>query len=358
MNVVSRFEANLLRLLNVFLRRAPAEQARPLATAGAKAPPCLSRTAVALVRDALAKGTVHLLARGGGWRRERFLRGERPAEGRLWERTAPAELGLTFTGEALAFLIWVTAADAKAPGATPWEPGAGGLAVGDLVLLYFAYAALREAGLHGDLALPSRAAFFRHGLCRLAFPEDFGGAGAGESPDFVPWTVGVGAGVLEALQPELAARWLHVEGDKENVADFAVMRAVGRSQECVLGAFLKAADAADRHDLARFLLEAAAGLLTPGATPGNWVGALATVAGQRLADRAETHRAATAFLRQLDRLKAWEGRARATGYLDEGYHAGQLWLADWERFDGDALHARAGAIVRHLDPLKPSEGSS
>src|SRR4051812_38641568 len=71
MKVVSRFEANLLRILHFFLRRLPAEQALPLAAAGLKAPACLGRPAVGLVQDALAKGTVLLLARAGGWRRER-----------------------------------------------------------------------------------------------------------------------------------------------------------------------------------------------------------------------------------------------------------------------------------------------
>ena len=44
MKVVSRFEANLLRILAFLLRRAPAEQARPLIDAGTPAPACLSRT--------------------------------------------------------------------------------------------------------------------------------------------------------------------------------------------------------------------------------------------------------------------------------------------------------------------------
>ncbi len=355
MNVVSRFEANLLRVLYFFLRRAPAEQALPLVGAGAKAPSCLGRTAANLVRDALAKGTTKRLARAGGWRRERHPRGDGVVEGRLWERTPPAELGLTFSRHTLDFLVWAVAHDPKTS-KDEWKPDPAALTVGDRLLFYFAFGALREHGAHKDLRLPDHPAFARDGLCRLAFPEDFGSLKSDAPPDFAPWTSGAGSCILEALQPELAARWLDVERSKEDVSHFGRMRALGASQDVVLEAFLKAVEGANRLDLARFLLEAAAGLLTTGATTRNWVGGLASTAGQRLADRADTHRAALSFPRQVGRLKGWERRARATGYFDDGYQAAQLWLADWERYDGNTLHARAATIIRHLDPMKSNEG--
>src|SRR5687768_8729293 len=101
MKSVSRFEANLLRLLHYFLQQAPVQQALPLLEAKVDRPKCLSRDAVELVQDALAKGCVLLLVRLGGWRRERFLRSEKPVEGRLWERTKPPELALSFSRNAL-----------------------------------------------------------------------------------------------------------------------------------------------------------------------------------------------------------------------------------------------------------------
>ena len=103
-------------------------------------------------------------------------------------------------------------------------------------------------------------------------------------------------------------------------------------------------------------METAASVLPEGASAQLWVGGLQAPAGARLADRAETYRAATAFLRSLERMTAWTAKARRTGYFDEGYAASQLWLADWERCDGDARAARAREIIRHLDPLKQNEG--
>ena len=61
---------------------------------------------------------------------------------------------------------------------------------------------------------------------------------------------------------------------------------------------------------------------------------------------------ALALTRQTERLRDWARRARAVGYFDEGYAAAQLWQADWEQYDGDALCERARAIERQLDPMR------
>src|SRR5947209_7239920 len=114
MKVVSRFENRLLRLLACFLRRLPLDAVRAEAEQefDQARPHALGPVAVALVREALAKGCTAVLAgagvaraegavRGDGWRRERFLRDNRPVDGRLWERTPPERLGLTFSRHTL-----------------------------------------------------------------------------------------------------------------------------------------------------------------------------------------------------------------------------------------------------------------
>jgi hypothetical protein len=351
MQSVSRFEANLLRLLWYFLRREPPERVLPLLENRCPAPACLHRNAVNLVKEALAKGCVFLLARRGGWRRERFLRGERIVEGRLWERTPPAELGLTFSAHTLRFLIWITA---NRPGDSEcaWRVPEEELTLGDRLLLYFAHEGLRNVaeGL-GAPKLRTQQPFVQHALCWLAFPEDYTAVPVGARPNFVPWTNGAGACMLEALQPELARRWIEVESNKERLVDPQAMRVLGLAQERVLTAFLDAIEQAGRIDLARFLLQAAAVLLGPHAHAGMWTARL-NMTGQRVADRAATYQAATILLRTLDRLQAWERRARGVGYFDEGYAASQLWKADWDQVQGDALVERARAIVQQLDPMR------
>jgi hypothetical protein len=350
MQAVSRFEANLLSLLYFFLRREPLDRVLPLIESGHTPPRCLSRGAVRLITDALRKGCVHLLADRGGWRHERFLRNGRPVEGRLWERTPPTDLGLTFSPQTLAFLRWITAVkpDAKQPLPLALQH----LTDGDQLLLFFAYEGLRQRGGRG-FGWQTLPGFADHGLCRLAYPDDFAGASLVKAPDFEVWTTGVGACNMEALQNDLAARWVEVECGKQGIQNYAAMRQLGEEQERVLTAFLNAAEQQGRWDLARFLLRAASRLLTEHAQADFWVGSLQH-AKQRLADRATTYAMALVFLRQLGRLQRWEQEARLTGYFDEGYQAAQLWKADWEQHEGDVLMERAQAVMRQLDPLRQS----
>jgi hypothetical protein len=351
MKIVSRFEANLLRLLYFFLRREPAERALPVIGQRQAAPKCLSRTAVELVCAALAKGCTHLLAIRGGWRDEGHLRGEKVIAGPLWRRTNPTDLGLHFSQHALTFLIWLTAAR---PGddAPAWDPAKEELTPADLLLLYFAQETLR-----GTLAEPEatklweRRPFVRHGLCRLAFPEDFAGSAAEVPPHFLLWMEGLGACLLEALQSELAACLVRTELAKERIQSPQTMMELGQSQETAWTGFLETAEKANRPDLVRFLLMAAAELLTPNREPAAWVGGL-RLEGRRLADRASVYQAALVFPHCLVRLQAWERRARGVGYFDEGYAAAQLWKADWERFHGDELAERARFLLSQLDPLQ------
>jgi hypothetical protein len=351
MKAVTRFEHNLLRILHFFLGRVPLEQARSLIQAPWEKgrPKCLSKPAVELAQDALGKGAVELLARAGGWRREAFLRNGKAKDGRLWDRTPPRELGLPFTRHALDFLIWITAVK-PTDQRTNWVPPEAELKMGDLLLLYCAYAGLRDVADVGP-ALRARATFTRHGLCRLAFPDDFALNADNPEPDFAPWTTGLGSCILEALQRPLTERWLEIERAKCQILDWQQLRALGRAQERVLNGFLDATETAERPDLTRFLLRAAAEVLTPDVTPRFWVGGLQTT-GPRMADRQETNQAALALVRQVERFRRWERQARSVGFFDEGYGRAKLYLADWERYNGDAVAQKAQQIIEALDPMR------
>src|SRR5262245_27556405 len=163
MKLVSRFEANLLKVLQCFLRRVPSEQALPVIISQTAPPECLSRDAVELVQDNLAKGCMLVLARAGGWRRERHLRGDLVADGRLWERTKASELGLTVSRHTLRFLVWITA---HKPGdeKPKWSAREEELTQGDSLFFYLAYSALRET--EAARPLRTRPGFWGNGLCR------------------------------------------------------------------------------------------------------------------------------------------------------------------------------------------------
>ena len=342
MKFVSRYEANLLRILHGILGQAPLSQVLPL-LGQIPRPLCLSRDAVDLVQDALAKGLPLHLARLGGWRRERFLRDGQPREGRLWRRTPPADLGLSFTAYSMEYLLWLTSAKAREE-----KPKASNRpTLGDelLVALGFDTFARTEAaatcrvwpGLDGN------------GLCVLLYPDEILLA---KELDWTPWLQEPGSSLLEALQTRLSERWLEMERGKAVIDDPGAMRRLGDAQQTVLTGFLDAADAAGRRDLARFLLATAAALLEDGPNARRWIGAL-DVGNLRLAERVHAYRAALAFVRILTRLNQWEQDARNVGYFEEGYHAAQLWKADWERFGGGDLYRRAAAILAEVEPLRP-----
>jgi hypothetical protein len=133
------------------------------------------------------------------------------------------------------------------------------------------------------------------------------------------------------------------------------MQALGRAQENVLSPLFDALEQTGRYDLARFAFDALTRLLPATAAARFWVGGLSH-AGPRLADRQSTYSSALAFVRQTERFKRWEQQARGVGYLDDGYAASQLWKQDWERYQGDELHARSQALIRELDPMHSPGG--
>jgi hypothetical protein len=266
----------------------------------------------------------------------------------LWDRTPPAELGLKFSGHALGFLIWLVSVK-SADGPPGWMPPVRELTPADHLLSYLAYEAL--VGAQPAEHLRSHPAVQQNALCRLSYPEDFSEAPPQSLPDFASWTVGLGACMVEVLQARLTERCVELELRKGQTEKWQRMQAIGRAQESVLTAFLQAVDRDGRPDLARFLLRSASVILAEGVRPERWTGKL-TSTGPRLADRAATYRAALALLHVLLVLREWTRRARAVGYFDEGYQASQIWKADWEQLQGDALCARAETVIAQLDPMR------
>lgn len=347
---VTRFEANLVTLLRFLLGRVPLEQARKPLVERHPSPPCLGPNAVHLVKDSLSKGVVLHLVRAGGWRRDRFLRGGEPVAGRVWDRVPLAERTLRFSGHVLGFLVWLTAEKPTDP-KTAWNAPADELTPADELFFMLALDALRgEPGMAE--AVRGKTAFARNPFCWLNRPADFAGTES-VPPDFAACVNGERAVFLECLQPALTKSWVRSERAKGQQGDWDRLRAEGKAEYAALEAFLAAAEAADRADLARFLLGTLAAVFGGGDPAASfWVGGLQGAGPPRLADRREAQRAALAVPRHAETLARWDRRARAVGYFDEGYAASQLWKDDYERSGGPAVAAKARRVLDQLEPLR------
>lgn len=343
---ISRFEMDLLHLVWFVFGKLPPNRAEEILHARSAAPPCLKRHFVEVLQDTLAKGYVQQLATEGGWRRARFLRGEQVVEGRLWERTPPQDLALSFSRHTLNFLILMVALQPKdfcEKWTVPPE-----ITLGDQWFFFLMYRALRTTESKG-IVYRQHPVFRDHVLCRLLYADEFDTLTPVIAPAFGPWIQA--SWYLEALQPLLAARWEEMERTKESITRPPRMVSLGRSQQEVLNAYLDAVEQAGRLDLARFLLQTLTAVLPSDVRAARWVGGL-KLENFRIAERADAYRAATAVLRCAEKLALWERQARAVGYIDEGYSASQLWKSDWEQWHGATLRERAHAIRRELEPLK------
>lgn len=348
MYTVNRFEGNLLRIVRGILGQAPRAEVLALLSRETPRPAGLSRGAVEILQQMLAAGCVRLLARWG-WRRVRHLRGDRPVEGRLWQRTPPRELGLTFSRNTPSLLLWLTAWKETAS-EDLWKPSADiPLTTGDRLLLFLTCRTVQGTPLADSL---QRLSAWRHdGLCRLAFADGFAGLPSAEPIDWRPWLTGVGACIFEACQHELADRWVQMERTKWELTRADLTRAIGEAQEDVLNSLFDAVETHDRRDLCRFILMAADRLLGGEPPVQRWLRPL-DVSGLTMGQRVRTYQAALALVRSLARLEYWQRQAVAIGYFDEGYAASQLWKSDWERYRGEHSCAHARAIVQRADPLR------
>ncbi|MDX1928713.1 MAG: hypothetical protein SFV81_19445 [Pirellulaceae bacterium] len=342
---VNRYEANLLTILYALIRERPLGQAMLKIVQSSTQPDCLSRNAIELVQQALAKSVSLWLARSGGWQVERFLRNESPVVGRVWQRTPPTELGLVFSAESLNFLMWLTACEPLQSDAE-WKPeDSAELTVGDQVLLFRALETLRNTPVGSKWFEQSQ--FSGNPLVALHFPDQVSNDIGLYQLNFAPWMQGSGAAILECLQSSLAARWVAVERAKSQIQDPGKMTQVGRNQQLILDYFANAVEVSGRLDLSRFLLFALAELVGEDADHHNWVRSL-DVSNKRLADRTIVYAGASKFLLFGKRLRTWAANCAATGYFDEGYAAAQLWLADWERYHGDVVTARAAELAQRF----------
>ncbi len=343
---VSRFEANLLLILYAIIRERPVGQAMLKIVQSSPKPECLSRDTIELIEQALAKSVSLWLTKSGGWRADRFLHNDAPVVGRLWQRIPASSLGLVFSAESLNFLVWLTACEPLQNDAEWKAKKSTDLTIGDQVLFFRALDVLRNTPVGAKWF--TQAQFARNALVSLHFPDCVTHENGLKQLNFGTWMQGTGAHVLECLQTSLATRWVQIERAKSQIQDPVRMMQLGRVQQWVLDSFANAVEASGRRDLCRFLLIALSELATEDADPRNWTRNM-NVGGMRLADRTIAYSGASALLGFGKRLRTYFQNCASIGYFDDGYAAAQLWLADWERYHGEEVTARAAELTRRLN---------
>jgi hypothetical protein len=349
--VVSKFEGRLIGLARGIVRLTPIDASLPFLMDKIAIPPAFSADCLQLVCDSLAKGCVLYLANVGGWRRERFLHGEQPVEGRLWDRVPVAERQLVFSRHVFDFLIWLTAhhpASAKS-----WYPPAEELTVADRLVIFLAYDGLRDT--EAALTWRHRPIFAANPLCRLMWPEDFAGM-ITHPPDFSGWGEGLAASILEVLQAPLTEHWLSIEVGKGEIQEWITMRQLAEAQDLVIDCLLPAINTKGR-DLARFLIRAAARYCNSSVRAEHLTAGLVTGCNTRLAERFAIRRQAAVLARALDRVATWERQSRFIGYLDSDYHSAQFFLSEWDAAKAGPALIRARDLLRQLEPLAGGGGT-
>lgn len=308
-------------------------------------------TALALMRDTMAKGIVLALVGRGGWRRSDSLQLGDVVSGRLWERHTPP--GLHVTPFAMDLCRWLTSEPLRSPNCAPLPTRP--VTIADEFVLYLALDLTRRAGCAAGLR--AQAAVRASALCWLGFADLLARA-PGQSASFppadisvyafAPWTSGAGAVLLEALQWDLAQRWVRAERDKRRIAEPGELIAFGRIQDAVLRAYFGAIQGAARLDLSRFIITACCSLLAERSDSDAWQPALDGSGPLHL--RSDARRASVALLRNLRTVRLWVEQAAGVRFFDEEYDAAQLLLRIWEPL-GESGYQRALAVASAVESI-------
>lgn len=315
-----------------------------------KLPDGVGPTARRLLEDTMAKGLILALLRRGGWRRADFIQDGGVSSGRLWERhTAPA---LHLSPFAMHLCRWLTSqslprGDCKTLEARP-------VTIADELLLYLAFDLTERARCADALAAQKRAR--SSALCWLGFADVLALQDPGSAPPpdvsvyaFARWLSGDGLVVLEALQPDLARRWVAMEHRKRRLGRPESIIDIGRVQEVVLRSCFSSLSQASRPDLASFAITATRDLIAEAPTSAEWEPALESGGSLRL--RSDARRASVVLLEAMAGVRRWVEQARSLRFFDDGYDGAQLLLRLWETL-GDRSYERAARIARETGSIE------
>ncbi|QGJ70145.1 Hypothetical protein PBC10988_18390 [Planctomycetales bacterium 10988] len=344
--VVTRFESEMLLALEVILKARPVQVLLQTLRHVRPCPSCFHRGGIAGIEDRLRKGVVQRLAKEGGYVQASYLRGENLTWGRVWQRTAPEELGLSLSRHSLEWLAWLAASHPEDE--ANWPPfRVEQLTLGDRLLLIWTYEAVRESDYGKAFRrLPFLVA---EPFCQLAYADDF--LKENESPfDFSSWMTTAGQAILEVYQSRLAQNWLAMEQRKVRIVAWQRLQSLGRQQLQLLTDYFTAIAGAGRRDLARFYLHFVRDLFRQPRELVQWTGGL-DAAGTTLSERANTYRLAIAPLQAWQQVFAWQEAAQEVSYFEEEYALSQAWKLLWEEYQAEQLTLQVTALLHEARPF-------
>jgi hypothetical protein len=340
--MVAQSEAELIMMARALVQPRAHDTWAYLASAR-KMPETIGPSCEALLEDALSQIWPALWRRDGARPRASVM-GNAVVRGRPWQRYAPAPL--VFTRATLDLLRWLVGMPLATGGEVP-ELDARRLAIGDEVAIYLALDLATD--LPPQLVIARQPMVRRSALAWLGFAHLM----AGDPPDFTSIVTGTGAMVVDALGGELADRWRGAELHKRQLENPDELLAVGRAQSAALEKFMTACDAAQRRDLAGFVLDAARPLLERNIAP------VAQLLDPQkpLSTRSQARLAAGALLRGVQTWSHWDEQHRGVRFIDDNYAVAQVLLGRFEPI-GRPLTDRAAQMLSELASLIPTPSTT
>lgn len=332
---VTTQESDLLRVARAVVGLSSYGEVERLLAGQRVAPNALGPTAMDVLMDTLSRGVGLAVLRGGGWRQERSKR--------LWER-APLP-PIDFQAGSFQLLQWMLRSPLSET-ALKALPGKATQSWADELLLALALTMVTdtvcERGFASQPHVRSSALCWVLQPAALARAEALGSGGPIiELTPTAPLTF-----FLEALQPMFARSWARMEQGKGDASDPGELARIGRAQDAVLGALVKAADAAKRRELLGFLVEAGAQVIHEKQMGDDWVRNLSPVTALR--DRTDARKQAGAFLKSLQKLRAWDQEHRAVRFFEDDYEKSQAMVKAWEVL-GDKGFREAERLLSELE---------
>jgi hypothetical protein len=332
--LVTAQESDLLRIARAVVGQSSYAEVERLLSAQRAAPSEIGPTAMELLQKTLSRGVGLAVLRGGGWRQERSKR--------LWERTSLPPID--FQASSFQLLQWMLHTPLSESGLKAL-PGKTSNGWADEALLALALQMVTDTACERGFASQTRVR--SSALCWVLQPAALARAEAlGEGPvisltDDAPLTF-----FLEALQPTLARAWARMEQGKGEATDPGELARVGRAQDAVLAALVKAADASKRRELLGFLVDAGAQVIHEKQKGDEWVKNLSPTTPLR--ERTDARKQAGAFLKALVRLRSWDQEHRAVRFFEEDYEKSQAMVKAWEVL-GDKGFREAERLLSELE---------